>query len=312
VGIIDVLAVDGGQSSVRLLHSASASVVEVDGVSRQEGDVIVAVTNSIAEGWRLLGSPRVDRAVLGLSTAPVGSSARERMCTLAADAIGAPEIWLTDDAVTSGIGALSGRPGVSLTVGTGVACLAVPVEGVPRIIGGHGYLLGDEGGGYWLGRRGLSAVLRAMEGRGPSTALTPAAEARFGDLADLHVRIHDAPRAVDAIARFATDVISAAGDADLVASEILDEAAAELAGVVGAAAESVGGDAVPVRFGGRLLSGASELRTRLERVIAATVSSATTGPADASGLDGAMALGLQEDAGRFTTLVYEWHAATAA
>jgi hypothetical protein len=97
-----------------------------------------------------------------------------------------------------------------------------------------------------------------------------------------------------------------------VASEILDEAAAELAGVVGAAVESVDGAAVPVRFGGRLLSGPSELRTRLERVIAATVSSATTGPADASGLDGAMALGLQEDAGRFATLVYEWHTQAAA
>ena len=56
--------------------------------------------------------------------------------------------------MTSHAGALSLGWGVSLVAGTGVACLAVPAEGEPRIVGGHGYLLGDEGGAFWIGREG--------------------------------------------------------------------------------------------------------------------------------------------------------------
>ena len=38
--------------------------------------------------------------------------------------------------------------------------------------GGWGYLLGDEGGGFWIGRAALSAVVRQFDGRGPATLLT--------------------------------------------------------------------------------------------------------------------------------------------
>ena len=34
-------------------------------------------------------------------------------------------------------------------------------------------MLGDEGSGYWIGRRALAAVMRDADGRGPRTALTP-------------------------------------------------------------------------------------------------------------------------------------------
>ena len=41
--------------------------------------------------------------------------------------------------------------------------------------GGWGYVLGDEGSGYWIGRAALRAVLREADRRGPATALTAAA-----------------------------------------------------------------------------------------------------------------------------------------
>ena len=108
-----------------------------------------------------------------------------------------PEVWLADDAVTAHAGALSLGWGVSVTAGTGVACLAVPPDGAPRVIGGHGYLLGDEGGAFWIGREGLRAVLRAADGRGPSTALAGPASQRFDGLDDLGARVHAADRPVD-------------------------------------------------------------------------------------------------------------------
>ena len=38
--------------------------------------------------------------------------------------------------------------------------------------GGWGYVLGDEGSGYWIGRAALRAVLREADRRGPATQLT--------------------------------------------------------------------------------------------------------------------------------------------
>ena len=38
--------------------------------------------------------------------------------------------------------------------------------------GGWGYVLGDEGSGYWIGRAAIRAVLREADRRGPETALT--------------------------------------------------------------------------------------------------------------------------------------------
>src|SRR5689334_18804531 len=156
-----VLGVDGGQSAIRLRHADTGRVIEVDGVSRLEGDTVDAVVRAVADGWARLGAPVTDRVVLGLTTAPTDTPSRDRLCAGVARATDASEVWLADDAVTTHAGALSGSWGVSVTVGTGVACLAVPRAGDPCIIGGHGYLLGDEGGGFWIGREGLRAVLRA-------------------------------------------------------------------------------------------------------------------------------------------------------
>ena len=161
-----VLAADGGQSAIRVRHSHAGGPVELDGVSRLEGDTVEAVAAAIIRGWAGAGSPSVDRAVLGLTTAPTDGPSQLRLCAAVATGPGASEVWLTSDAVTAHAGALSLGWGVSVTVGTGAVCLAVPGDGEPRMIGGHGYLLGDEGGGFWIGRAGLRAVLRSLDGRG--------------------------------------------------------------------------------------------------------------------------------------------------
>ena len=51
-----VLGVDGGQSGIRLRHSAEDRVVEVEGVSRGEGDVVAAVADAVARAGARAGS----------------------------------------------------------------------------------------------------------------------------------------------------------------------------------------------------------------------------------------------------------------
>lgn len=309
-----ILAIDGGQSAIRARHSAGLTAAEADGVSRVSGsDKRVAA--AVVGAWQSLGRPEVDRAVLGLSTAPMDRLEAIKLGKLVGNAIAAPEVWVCDDSVTSHAGALSLGVGVSLVAGTGVACLAVPLENPPRIVGGHGYLLGDEGGSFWIGREGLSAALRAREGRGPHTALVSLAEARFGDLDDLPIRLHEADRAVNAVAQFASDVLGAAAS-DAAAASIVSAAADELRGVVVAAVRTASGDEerrmpagapTDVALGGRLLVEPTPLRSALDVRLAVdpTVRPRT---ADHSPLDGAMLLGRQSNPGRYAPLVHIWRA----
>ena len=311
-----VLGVDGGQSGIRLRHSAEERVVEVEGVSRGEGDVVAAVADAVARGWHEGGFGPVDRVVLGLTTAPSDPDEADRLAAMVGAATGAREVWLTDDAVTSHAGALSMGPGVGVVVGTGVACLALPLDGEPRIIGGHGFLLGDEGGGFWIGSRGLNAVLRAADGRGESTALTAAAVARLGPLADLHVRLHDADRPVDAIARFAPDVLDASAAGDPVATGIADRAAQELVLLITAGIAHVHGphgnttEDVPTALGGRLLTPGAPLRLRLDDALGRARLPVIARTADGSALDGALLIGLSAEPS-YAPLLQRWPRGTA-
>jgi glucosamine kinase len=182
----------------------------------------------------------------------------------------------------------------------------MPPDGAPRIIGGHGFLLGDEGGAFWIGREGLRAVLRAADGRGPSTALAGPASSRFDGLHDLGARLHAADRPVDSIARFAPDVLVEAEAGDAVASALVESAVDELVGLVESASAAVGDEsAVPVALGGRLLS-EGPLRRRLADALARRVPAADVRTADGSPLDGAMLLGAGEGPGRYAALVHVW------
>lgn len=305
-----VLAVDGGQSGIRTRHSALTNLIEVDGVSRLEGDVIASVAERVIEGWHRLGSPATDRAVLGLTTAPTDAEGLNRLSSLVAEAVGATEVWISDDTVTAHAGALGGEWGISMRVGTGVACLAVPPDaGPPVVIDGHGYLLGDDGAGYWIGREGLRAVLRSVDGRGGYTTLSAVAVERFGPLADLHVRIHDLPRAVNEIGQFAMPVLAAATVDDRVASIIITRAAGALAESVQAAVTATGvtGD-VPVVLGGRLLDRPSILRDRIVPAIHQVAPMAVVRETVGSPLDGALALGRETILNRYRSMIHYWKA----
>jgi len=304
-----VLAVDGGQSTIRVRHSDSPAVVEAQGVSRLEGDTVGSVAAAVIEGWRSAGAPAVDRAVLGLTTAPSDAPTRQRLCGEVAKGVDADEVWLADDAVTAHAGALPADWGVSVTAGTGVACLAMPRDGHPSVIGGHGYLLGDEGGAYWIGREGIRAVLRAADGRGLPTALTECAADRFDDLDELGERLHSIARPVDTIAHFAPDVLRTTESGDPVAITIVDEAVVELIALITAAVAVAATDdePVPIALGGRLLDD-GPLRRRLDRAIAQSLPAVTPRSADGTPLDGAIRLGMAADPGRYRDLLYVWKA----
>jgi N-acetylglucosamine kinase-like BadF-type ATPase len=248
-----LLAVDGGQSAIRIKHSVGVGAV-VPGVSWSGPDTLPATAASIVEAWRAAGAPLVDTAVLGLTTVPSEGADCTRLAGLVGDAIGAERVVVCDDGITAHAGALGGGSGIVLSVGTGVACaVRGPEDAEIRLLGGHGYILGDEGGAFWLGRAGLSAALRAADGRGQATTLVGAAESRFGAVPRIPIRLHSSRRAVDEIAHFALDVLAAADAGDRVAAGIVDDGIDELALLLRTARGSAEADApTPLVILGRL------------------------------------------------------------
>ena len=67
--------------------------------------------------------------------------------------------------------AFDNAPGILINAGTGSIAYARTADGRLHRAGGHGWQLGDEGGGYWLGRRALAAAARAHDGLEESSTL---------------------------------------------------------------------------------------------------------------------------------------------
>jgi glucosamine kinase len=93
---------------------------------------------------------------------------------------GTSSVYLAHDSVTSYLGALGDRTGCVVAAGTGVVTLGVGATRAVRV-DGWGWILGDAGSGFWIGRRAIDMALRAFDGRGPSTGLLDLVRADFGD-----------------------------------------------------------------------------------------------------------------------------------
>ncbi len=88
-------------------------------------------------------------------------------------------VAVSHDGITAIEGAFAGESGLLFIAGTGSGVLARTMDGETGHAGGWGYVIGDEGSGQALGRRGLAAVAHAIDG-GPVTALSALLQERFG------------------------------------------------------------------------------------------------------------------------------------
>ena len=143
----------------------------------------------------------------------------------------APVLVVNDALAALVAGAGDQGPGIVLIAGTGSICYGRDEGGRAARAGGWGYILGDEGSGWWIGRQALSAVMRAGDGRGPATQLTPRVLEHFGfaQPSDLVHEVYFRDIRRRAVAGLSGVVQSAADDGDVVARQILAEAADELA-----------------------------------------------------------------------------------
>jgi glucosamine kinase len=102
-------------------------------------------------------------------------------------------VYITGDGETAWLGAFGGEPGIVVFAGTGSGATGCDGQRWART-GGHGFLLGDEGSAYWIGRSAVSAALRWEDGMGGSAAIRDAVVQATGrDTAALVNDIHTHP-----------------------------------------------------------------------------------------------------------------------
>ncbi|MFI9400584.1 N-acetylglucosamine kinase [Nocardia sp. NPDC052316] len=224
---------------------------------------------------------------IGAAGAAAAPDAAALLARQLADLPGAQAVAVTSDAVTAHAGALGGAPGVVLTAGTGAVATAVDAAGRFTRTDGWGPLLGDEGGGAWIGTEGLRAALRAYDGRAAPTELAAHAAEHYGvTLPELpkHLGQHENPALL--AARFAP-VVAAAAATDDTAAAIMTAAGHALARTVLATIERSGmRPPVPYAITGGLANLGAALLDPLDAAIAQVVDRrpARGGPIDGAAL----------------------------
>jgi glucosamine kinase len=178
-------------------------------------------------------------------------------------------IRITNDAELL-LSALDNAVGVAVIAGTGSIALGRDAHGASTRAGGWGYIIGDEGSGYEMGRLALQAAAQAADGRGPQTVLLELILKHWnlsgpGDILGQVYPGGDNAR----IARLSALVLAAAREGDPVARKLVQHAVEQLA-----LAALVVGDALdfedermPLALGGGLLVHEADLRTQVLRRI---------------------------------------------
>src|SRR6185436_13728012 len=173
------LGVDGGQSGTtavigdetgRILGTGEAGPCNHAAAAEGRARFERAIRGSVGEACRQLGldlsAIEFEAACFGLSGGP-----EHREEVLASVLRCRRPFLLTTDAAVALAGATPEGQGIIVIAGTGSISFGRNARGRTARAGGWGYVFGDEGGAFDIGRQALRAALRFEEGWGPRTVL---------------------------------------------------------------------------------------------------------------------------------------------
>ena len=145
---------------------------------------------------------------------------------------GAKQVFVMDDGLAAYLGALGDSNGVVLTLGGGVVAVAGN-NGKFGHADGKGQIFGDFGGGFWVGRSGLSRAIATLDGRDNAQDLVELMSKELDFHSQLEIKTGTEAAALCISA--AKTVIKAAEDGAQSAIQILEQGASELGKTVVAA-----------------------------------------------------------------------------
>lgn len=233
-----LLAIDAGGTKTDLLWAQPDGHV----LARVEGKGI-NIASKPPSAWHsvleeLLDSAEVQRESVSVVCAGVAGftlpDRREMFERLLQQMLPRTRVFVLPDYAIALEGATGGAPGVLVIAGTGSIACGRDREGRFMRVGGWGYLVGDEGSGFWIGREAIRATLSAEEGWGEATLLRKMLADTFGtnDSGEWLSALYRTQNPQSLLAQIAPLVSEAAEQGDAQAKGILLTAADHLAGLV--------------------------------------------------------------------------------
>jgi len=233
--VLHVLGIDAGGSKTvclladedgRVLAEARGSGANLQASGELEVEKVLHGVMAETLGERDVRPDAICLGIAGVDRPSDAAAVRAIMRRIASTS----RTLVVNDALIALVAGAGDDPGVVIVAGTGSIAYGRDASGRATRAGGWGYLLGDEGGGFWIGRAALSAVVRQFDGRGPSTLLTEMVLDQMGlsTPTDVIHAVYDHGLPRRSIASIASIVQRAYDAGDAIASEILDRAAAEL------------------------------------------------------------------------------------
>ncbi|WFD26967.1 hypothetical protein MNAN1_001956 [Malassezia nana] len=253
------LAVDAGGSHTRATLVDGAGRVRGRGETGpanwavQGADVwIEAIRASVVGVCASLGGLRPDDAHVWVGAAGLPACGQDEAArALLTQLFRGAHLRVTNDAVL--LHRSSQRRCIVAIAGTGSVVLLIHADGtVERQWGGLGWLLGDEGSAFSLGRAAVRAILEAPSAAHPLRARVVQALS-CPPHTDLATHIYAAPDPRTLLASLAPCVTAAAAAGEQDALALVQEEAAHLASHMARAAAAVHPDKADVRLGGALM-----------------------------------------------------------
>lgn len=263
VNDVFVVGVDGGGSKVRVavisadltIHgqseggSANPNAAGSDAAMQTIQTCIRSAVNAAG-----IDPAQIQAAGIGVAGADM-IHAREWVRQVIAGILPHARLAASSDYEIALVGAHGERRGVLLLAGTGSVAYGVNSAGDSMLVGGWGYLAGDEGGGYWLGMQALRSAIRHFDGRGPATTLTEALFERSSlrTRASIIAWLYGEHR-ISEVAAMAPIVLEHSAKGDPIARQIVETAARELALMARTIYHKLGMERLPLMFSGSLLT----------------------------------------------------------
>jgi N-acetylglucosamine kinase-like BadF-type ATPase len=218
-----LLGIDAGGSATRAVVISEGQIVR----RLVAPPMNALLTTDLAE--RLLDLITAEGATAaGIGLPGLRSTAKAaRLSRQLTERAGCP-VHVANDGQTAVLGAFGAAPGIVVFAGTGSGATGSDGQRWARA-GGHGFLLGDEGSAYWIGRAAANAALRWEDGMGGSAALRDAVVKATGtELAGVVDGVHSHPAERGRLTMLAP-VVTELAAVDEAAALIADKAAVHLA-----------------------------------------------------------------------------------
>lgn len=160
-----LLNTDTGQTQSLSLPGGNVCVLGQSGCKSLLAQIIAKL---------LPGIPPADIAHATFGFAGTGRPSERGWVETAAAELGFRQYTVITDAQLLHYSFFAGTPGILIAAGTGSVCLLTTPDGQYRQLGGWGYLLGDTGSGFHIGKFAIAHALHTMDAGREPTRLTKA------------------------------------------------------------------------------------------------------------------------------------------